>query len=123
MRKFIKVKFNLMEKVVLHFILCSFSCMVFAQQNSDNFEGKWRTEDGFTVEIVRKNNGFEGISLERQKVVMENLQFKENKWTALMIRPKDSLSAGATVTIHGDVIHIHMRKGFLSKKLKWVRLQ
>jgi hypothetical protein len=111
-----------MEKIFLQFIFCIFSCMAMAQQASDNFEGKWRTQDGFTVEIVRKNNGFEGTSLERQKVVMENLQFVENKWTALMIRPKDGLSAEATVTIKGDVINIHMKKGFLSKKLTWERL-
>lgn len=111
-----------MEKVVLHLILCLFSCMVIAQEESASFEGKWRTQDGFTVEISRKNNGFEGISLERQKVVMENLQFIDKQWTALMIRPKDGLSAKATVTLRDNEIHIIMRKGFLSKKLIWVRL-
>ncbi len=111
-----------MEKVFLLLILCTFNCVAQAQQASDNFEGKWRTQDGFTVEIVRKNTGFEGTSIERQKVVMQNLQYADNKWTALMIRPADGLSANATIILKGDEIHIHMRKGFLSKKLIWLRL-
>lgn len=111
-----------MNTILLSFIICFGVYAASAQDASDNFTGKWRTQDGFTVEISRKNNGFEGISLERQKVVMENLQFADNKWTALMVRPADGLSANATVVLKGDEIYIHMRKGFLSKKLIWVRL-
>lgn len=111
-----------MNAILVSAIICLGTFNAIAQDAADNFEGKWRTQDGFTVEIVRKNGRFEGTSLERQKVVMENLQFRDNKWTALMIRPKDKLSAEATVVLKDNEIHIFMKKGPLSKKLTWTKL-
>lgn len=63
-----------MNKIILTLILCIISITIYAQKSSDNFSGKWKTEKGVVIEIIKNGNIFTGIDVELKKIA--NTKFK-----------------------------------------------
>ena len=52
-----------MNKIILTLILCIISITIYAQKSSDNFSGKWKTEKGVVIEIIKKR-----INIRKSKI-------------------------------------------------------
>jgi hypothetical protein len=57
--------------ILTGFLVTTFS---FAQKSTDNFTGKYKTDDGGTVIITKTSNGFVGID-DMKKVVLKDIKF------------------------------------------------
>jgi uncharacterized protein (DUF2147 family) len=110
-----------MNKLVLVIAMSFMSVMAFGQKVTDNYAGKWKTEEGVMVDITKSGSTFMGTAVEKKKVILENLRFDDNNWTATMIRPKDGTKVNATVTLNGNKMNIVVKKGLISKTLVWTK--
>ena len=45
-----------MNKIILTLMLCIISITIYGQKSSDNFSGKWKTEKGVVIEIIKNGN-------------------------------------------------------------------
>jgi hypothetical protein len=111
-----------MNKLFLTLVLSVFSMMVYAQKSTDNFSGKWKTDKGEIIEISKNGSSFIGKAGEKKKVVVENLHFDNQKWIAMIIKPKDGEKINATLTLMGNNINILVKKGIMSKKIVWTKV-
>lgn len=107
-------------------ILISISFLIttvsFSQKASDDFSGKWKTEEGGTIEITKKDAGFQGVGVSTRKVVVKDLQFKNGKWVSEISNPLKDITANGEFILEGNKLKIIARKSFFSKTLYWVRL-
>lgn len=110
-----------MNKLVVVIVMSFMSVIAFGQKATDNYAGKWKTDEGVMVDITKSGSTFMGTVVEKKKVILENLRFDDNKWTATMVRPKDGAEATATVTLNGNKMNIVVKKGFVSKTLVWTK--
>ena len=94
----------------------------FSQKASDDFSGKWKTEEGGTIEITKKDAGFQGVGVSTRKVVVKDLQFKNGKWVSEISNPLKDITANGEFILEGNKLKIIARKSFFSKTLYWVRL-
>ncbi len=111
-----------MKKSLLVPVMLLFSVFVFGQKASDNFTGKWKTEEGVHIEISKNQKSFTGKIVKNNKMVVENLHFTDGKWSATMISPKDGTKVNATLTLEGNKINIAVKKGIISKTIIWTKL-
>jgi hypothetical protein len=95
---------------------------VFSQKATDNFSGKWKTEEGGTIEVSRTESGFIGVGVARKYVVLKNLQFKNGKWVSEMTNPVKNQTANCELLLEGNRIKIIARKGLFSKTIYWEKL-
>ena len=110
-----------MKNIVLLFAVCLLPFITFGQKPTDNFEGKWKTEDGVIIAISKTGAVFKGIALEKNVVVLENLKYADGQWTATLIKPKDGVRVSAGVTLLGSKINLLVKKGLLSKTIIWTK--
>lgn len=108
-------KYIKMNKIILTLILCIISITIYGQKSSDNFSGKWKTEKGVVIEIIKNGNIFTGIDVELKKIAIQNLKFIDGKWIATVIKPKDGTKAIGTFTLEDNKIKIVAKKGIFSK--------
>ena len=104
-----------MNKIILTLILSITSITIYGQKSSDNFSGKWKTEKGIVIEIIKNGNIFTGIDIELKKITIQNLKFSNGKWMATVIKPKDGTKAIGTFTLEDNKIKIVAHKGIFSK--------
>jgi uncharacterized protein (DUF2147 family) len=110
-----------MKRIVLLLAVFAFSFFTFGQKATDNFEGKWKTDEGVIIEISKTGVVFKGIALEKKVLVLENLKYTEGKWTATVIKPKDGTRVNAEVTLLGSKINILVKKGMMSRTIIWTK--
>ena len=107
-------------------MLCLFSILfcnlAFSQKATDDFSGKWKTEEGGTIEVSRKGAGFIGVGVLKKLVVLKDLQFKNGKWVSEMTNPTKNQTANCELLLEGNSIKIIARKGFFSKTIYWTKL-
>lgn len=96
--------------------------VVFSQKISDDFSGKWKTAEGGTIEITKKDAGFQGIGVTTKKVVVKDLQFKNGKWVSELRNPLKDIVANGEFILEGNQLKIIARKSFFSKTIYWTRL-
>ncbi|WP_299212369.1 DUF2147 domain-containing protein [uncultured Aquimarina sp.] len=109
-----------MKNSLLTFLL--FTCSItIAQKSTDNFKGNWKMEEGFIVNITKQANGFLGTVIEKDKVILENISFNNDQWTATLIKPKDGKEMKCTLLLKGEKLNITVKKGFVSKTLTWTK--
>jgi uncharacterized protein (DUF2147 family) len=94
----------------------------FSQKASDDFSGKWKTDEGGTIEISKKDGGFIGIGVTTKKLVIKDLQFKNGKWVSEIRNPLKDITANGEFILEGNKLKIIARKAFFSKTLYWIRL-
>lgn len=111
------IKFALL--IILFFCITP---IVYAQKASDDFTGKWKTEEGGTIEITKKDEGFIGVGVSTKKIVVKDLQFKNGKWLSEISNPLKNITANGEFVLEGNKLKIIARKSFFSKTLYWTRL-
>lgn len=94
----------------------------FSQKATDDFSGKWKTEEGATVEISRKETGFIGVGAINKKTIVKDLQFKDGNWVSEITNPIKNVTANAVFLIEGNRLKIVAKKGFFSKTIYWTKL-
>jgi uncharacterized protein (DUF2147 family) len=103
-----------------NFLLTSLlvSTFAFAQKATDNFTGKYKTDDGGIITIVKTSTGFVGTD-ETKKIVLKDVKFDGKEWKATIINPKKDITASGEILLVGNKLKIVAHKGFLSKTIYW----
>lgn len=110
-------------KSVLFFTILMFlGEYAFSQKVTDDFSGKWKTEEGATVEISKKETGFTGVGAINKKTIVKDLQFKDRSWVSEITNPVKNVTANAIFLLEGNRIKIVAKKGFFSKTFYWSKL-
>ena len=109
-----------MDKIFYLLIALAITSATFAQKATDNFAGKYKTDDGGTVIITKTSNGFVGID-EMKRVVLKDVKFDGKEWKATIYNPKKEMTASGELLIEGNKLKIVAHKGFLSKTIYWVK--
>jgi adenine deaminase len=107
-----------MNKVFYLLIALAFTSVTFAQKATDNFAGKYKTDDGGIVTITKTASGFVGID-DTKKVVLKEVKFDGKEWKAVVINPKKDIVANGEILLEGNKLKIVAHKGFLSKTIYW----
>ena len=107
-----------MDKVFYLLIALAFTSVTFAQKATDNFAGKYKTDDGGLVTISKTASGFVGID-DTKKVVLKDVKFDGKEWKAVVINPKKDIVANGEILLEGNKLKIVAHKGFLSKTIYW----
>ena len=107
-----------MKNVIILFAGLLVSTFAFAQKASDNFVGKYKTDDGGLVTITKTATGFVGTD-ETKKVVIKDVKFDGKEWKATIINPKKDMTASGEIFLEGNKLKIVAHKGFLSKTIYW----
>ena len=103
-------------------IAFAYSMVSFAQKATDNFAGKYKTDDGGLVTISKTASGFIGID-DSKKVVLKEVKFDGKEWKAIVINPKKEVTAKAEILLEGNKLKIVAHKGFISKTIYWVAIK
>jgi uncharacterized protein (DUF2147 family) len=94
------------------------STFAFAQKATDNFAGKYKTDDGGIITVTKTSTGFVGID-ETKKVVLKDVKFDGKEWKATIYNPKKDMTASGEILLVGSKLKIVAHKGFLSKTIYW----
>jgi len=108
-----------MKKLTLLGLSLLLTTIVFAQKSTDNFVGKYKTDDGGTIVITKTANGFIGTDVVNKVVVLKDVKFTDGEWKATIYNPKQDVTAKAEILLEGSKLKIVAHKGFLSKTLYW----
>lgn len=104
--------------IFLMFVSVSLS---FAQKADDNFSGNWISEQGPLVQITKSGDTFNGINVEHNKLVLENLKYNGSEWTGTLIKPKDGSKYDCTALLEGNKLNLTVKKGLFSKTIVWTK--
>ena len=107
-----------MEKVIFMLISLMVTTFAFAQKATDNFEGKYKTDDGGIITITKTSTGFVGTD-EMKKVVLKDVKFDSKEWKATIYNPKKDMTASGEILLEANRLKIAAHKGFLSKTIYW----
>ena len=59
-----------------------------SQKSTDNFSGKWKTEEGVIIEIIKSDASFIGKPIGKNVFVLKDLTFTSGKWFGVLTNPK-----------------------------------
>ena len=107
-----------MKKIFYLLIALAMTSVTFAQKATDNFAGKYKTDDGNTVIITKTATGFVGID-DMKKVVLKDIKFDGKEWKGTTHNPKKDMTASCEILLDGNKLKIVAHKGFLSKTIYW----
>ena len=102
-------------------LCCLISTTILAQKKSDDFSGKWKADQDFIIQIVKKGDGFEGTILEKNKVILSDIKFVSNQWKGTLIRPKDGKKMNCSLKLLENQLKIQVKQGLVSKTLTWIK--
>lgn len=108
----------MIKKIFYLMIAVTMSSAAFAQKATDNFAGKYKTDDGGIVTITKTATGFVGIN-ETKAFVLKDVKFDGKEWKATIINPKQNITASGEILIEGNKLKIVARKGIISKTIYW----
>lgn len=106
--------------LVMMFLFVSVS-IASAQSAEDDFSGNWKTEQGPLVQITKSGDAFNGVNVEHDKLVLENLKFEDSEWTGTLIKPKDGSRYNCTAVLSGNKLKLTAKKGLFSKTIIWTK--
>ncbi len=110
------------KKAFILIILIFIGKFAFSQKSTDDFSGKWKTEEGGVIEISKKENGFVGLGVPAKKVIVKDLQFKDGKWVSELNNPIKNVTANGEFIMEGNRIKIIAKKSVFSKTIYWTKL-
>jgi uncharacterized protein (DUF2147 family) len=90
----------------------------FAQKSTDDFAGKYKTDDGGIITVIKTATGFVGTD-ETKKVVLKDVKFDGKEWKATIYNPKKDMTASGEILLEANRLKIVAHKGFLSKTIYW----
>jgi hypothetical protein len=104
-----------MNRLIVTLVIMINCVVLYGQKATDNFSGKWKTEKGIEIEIIKNGNSFTGIDVELKKIAIQNLRYVDGKWIATVIKPKDGRKAIGTFTLMENKIKVVVTKGIISR--------
>jgi len=100
---------------------CFCSNYVFAQNENTSIVGKWSTEEGKVISIVKQDNQFEGTTLDGAPI-LRDLVFENDAWHGTIQNRGGDRSAKCNIVMEdANKIKITARKGIFSKRFYWSR--
>ena len=107
-----------MKKVFLFFVCITIATIALAQKATDNFVGKYKTEEGVVITITKTATGFIGKDHENN-IVLKDVKFDGKEWKAIVYNPKKDITATCELLLENNKLKIVAHKGFLSKTIYW----
>jgi hypothetical protein len=119
-----KFLLNKMKTLLLLFsLIFSQGPSVFAQEHKSSIVGKWSTEKGKIIKIVRADGQFEGTTLDGAPI-LRDLTYTDESWNGTIQNRSGSMSARCVIIMQeDDKIKITARKGIFTKRFYWTRAQ
>ena len=111
-----------MKKTLPLFIGLCLSLSIMAQKATDNFTGKWKTEEGVIVEIKKSTTSFYGKPSGKNVYVLKDLTFSDGKWTGTLSNPKKNVTANCEAYLYGNKIKFVAKRGMMSKEIYWTKV-
>jgi uncharacterized protein (DUF2147 family) len=107
-----------MKKAIILLTGLLVTTFAFAQKATDNFVGKYKTDDGGIIYVTKTAAGFIGID-ETKMVVLKDVKFDGKEWKATIINPKMDMTASGEILLEGNRLKIVAHKGIMSKTIYW----
>lgn len=98
-----------------------FAMFSFAQKANDDFTGKWKAPKGAIIIVSKTDEGFIGKTEAENVLVLKDVKFNNNKWTATIMNPKENLIAKCELILQPDKLKIIAKKGMFHKTLFWTK--
>lgn len=64
-----------------------------SQKSTDNFSGKWKTEEGVIIEITKSEASFNRKPIGKNIFVIKDITFTNGKWFGVLTNPKKKVTA------------------------------
>jgi uncharacterized protein (DUF2147 family) len=110
-----------MKKITLLLSLITISLCALSQKATDDFTGKWKTEDGAVITIAKTNGIFLGLDPEK-KQALYNIRFEESEWKGTITNNKTNQTGKCEIYLEGNKLKIVAHKSILSKTFYWVKV-
>lgn len=108
------------KQLLITTVFILFSLMAIGQTADDDFFGKWKTPEGKIVLIAKTETGFIGVTEKDRTVVLE-VKFVDNKWKGTITRPVDGTKASCELKLVEDYLEIVASKAMFTKTIRWTR--
>lgn len=97
------------------------SSVTFAQGASDDFSGKWKTDEGDIIIISKSAAGFVGEAEKKKIVILKDINFSAGQWVSVIYNPKKDVTADCELYLEGNQLKIVATKGLFSKTVVWTK--
>nr|WKN40296.1 hypothetical protein K4G66_16515 [Tunicatimonas sp. TK19036] len=116
-------------KTIIHgftMTLCVLSTHLFAQNKQDEIVAVWDTGEA-KVEIYHVDDRYIGnpINAEGERnpdIEILNLEYKEGKWVGTIYARRKNKRLDVECQVEGDVLHLEVDAGLLSRELEWLQV-
>ena len=112
-----------MKRLILGLICLYLSSSIKAQKATDDFSGKWKTDDDNIIVITKSNNSFTGMLSGTDVKILYNLTFINGKWTGKIYDPRINITANCEATLENNQVKSFFKVlseiGFYSKEKKF----
>lgn len=100
-------------------LLCN---LIAAQKPTDDFSGHWKAPKGDVIKVYKTKSGFIGKTVKEGVVVLKNVKFVVDKWTAIIMNPKENIVADCELILEHGKIKIIAKKGPFQRTLYWEKV-
>lgn len=112
-----------MKKLVMLLFALGAVLNLFAQSASDDFSGKWKTDQGNIIIIEKIGNDFVGKDATKDVAILKKLSFTGDAWKGQVFNPKKDVTADVTATLEGNTLKLLAKKGFMTKEINWKKVK
>jgi len=107
----------------LNILICALgiSRATFAQKASDDFTGKWKAPKGAIIIVTKTKEGFLGHTEAEKALVLKEVKFINNKWTGIVMNPKENLVAKCELLLQANAIKIIAKKAGFHRTIIWTK--
>lgn len=102
--------------------LALLSNFIVAQMASDDFSGHWKAPKGDTIKVYKTKTGFIGKTVKEGEIVLKNVKFVVDKWTAIIMNPRENIIAECELILEAGKLKIIAKKGPFQKTLYWTKV-
>ncbi len=110
-----------MKKTGIAISFMFFAIFSFSQKANDDFTGKWKAPKGAIIIVSKTDEGFIGKTEAEDALVLKDVKFDHNKWTAIVMNPKENLVAKCELILQPAKLKIIAKKGMFHKTLYWTK--
>lgn len=111
------------QKTLMVVTLLATSTITFAQKATDDFSGKWKTDDGKIITVTKSSEGFVGKADDNKTVILYGVKFSDKKWSGVVTNPKENKTAKCELILESGKLKITAKKGIMSKIIIWTKIK
>lgn len=108
-----------MKKVISLISILLLHQLLFSQNTKEDFVGKWKAPKGEIIIVSVLEDAFIGKTEKEESIVLKNVKLLNGKWYAVILNPKENISAECELILYPTKIKIIARKGMFHKTLYW----